>query len=144
MITPGSPTKQDCRSRYVYIRSRNSCNTTACSGGVDLCSYAALRGVTWEGEPEREGDVHSGGEESSWLVPIVCPPPPLGPLYVGGRGQPCPSTKAAKGWSRWGQGPTASPRAPLTNPQTLGRPTRPYPIRGAPRALMGFPSKGLH
>jgi hypothetical protein len=36
-----------------------------CSSGVDLHSNVALRGATWEGEVEREGEeAHRGGEKT--------------------------------------------------------------------------------
>jgi hypothetical protein len=83
-------------------------------------SWSRTRG---RGEIERGGGAW-GGDKSSWLLAIVCSPPPLGPLYIRGRRQHCPSTKAPKGWPRWGQG---GRRLALGHPHQPSNPRAPPP-----------------
>jgi hypothetical protein len=91
------------------------------------CSYIALRGATWEGELEREGEAHKRGELQA--PRIVCSPPPLGSLYIrekGGTLTPPPSKVGLKRRGHIGQGLAlgGNPLGPYSaHPQALGTPT---------------------
>jgi hypothetical protein len=75
---------------------------TACSDGVDLCSYAAFRGATRDGEVERE---RSGAWRRGELVdPQFRVPPPPGASLYRGKGAHLSPTKATLGRPRGGKG----------------------------------------
>jgi hypothetical protein len=89
----------------------------ACNGGVDLASYAALRGATREEELGRERRRRTGEEKrASWLS-FVSSPPPRGLLIYGDGGQACPFPKARGRRSREGK---PNPRVPKARAALAG------------------------
>jgi hypothetical protein len=86
---------QDCGSRWRWTGIRKLCSTTACSGGTQ--PFARPHGRERGGGGRRPGVGGWWQPEGGGARGTCVSPPPLGPLYIGGRGAPLPLHQGSQG-----------------------------------------------